>query len=284
MSRRDAIVAAAKMMPSLPAASALVVSLAQQDDVDPKALADAIKFDPQLTAHVLRLANSARFGGTVEAATIKDAIMRIGSMQALALALGTQVSSLVGGKTEGYRLETGALGDRCVALALAAEAAAKAAGIGADLAFTAGLLSEVGKAALGPWIAEYEHELQQHLELQQVSFDVIEREILEIDHAELGALMLEEWGLPEALVAAVRWHHQPEECPEEHRIIAQVVHVGDMLVSMTGVGTGVDGMLYSIDKKAAKAIGLKGTPAEALLATVIDELDETREVLGLGSE
>ena len=38
-----------------------------------------------------------------------------------------------------------------------------------------------------------------------------EREVLGVDHAEVGALIAEHWNLPEALVVAIRYHHRPFE-------------------------------------------------------------------------
>jgi putative nucleotidyltransferase with HDIG domain len=46
---------------------------------------------------------------------------------------------------------------------------------------------------------------------RQVPRIQVEKEILSMDHAGVGSLLLEKWDLPEAIVESVRLHHSPEE-------------------------------------------------------------------------
>ncbi|NIQ04053.1 MAG: HDOD domain-containing protein, partial [Nitrospinaceae bacterium] len=41
-----------------------------------------------------------------------------------------------------------------------------------------------------------------------------ERDVLGVDHAEVGGALLKKWKLPPRLVEAVRFHHRPSEAPQ----------------------------------------------------------------------
>jgi HD-like signal output (HDOD) protein len=49
-----------------------------------------------------------------------------------------------------------------------------------------------------------------------------------MNHAEIGALIAEKWNFPDSLVAAIRYHHNPQGAPEEFRILAESVYLANM--------------------------------------------------------
>jgi HD-like signal output (HDOD) protein len=63
----------------------------------------------------------------------------------------------------------------------------------------------------------------------------LEREVLGMDHAELGAIYLEKQAVPEMFVEIVRFHHQPELAPTHGRVAA-AVQVADLLVQQGKIG------------------------------------------------
>src|SRR5205085_1133359 len=80
-----------------------------------------------------------------------------------------------------------------------------------------GLLLEVGRLAL---LATFENEYRPVLDAMhegQLLLPQIEQEWLGIQHAEVGAQLMEQWKMPPAVIAAIRWHHAPLERLEELR-------------------------------------------------------------------
>ncbi len=63
----------------------------------------------------------------------------------------------------------------------------------------------------------------------------LEREVLGIDHAELGALYLKKQTLPDAFVEIVQFHHQPEKAQQNSSVVA-AVQVADLLVRHAKIG------------------------------------------------
>ena len=98
-----------------------------------------------------------------------------------------------------------------------------------------------------------------------------EKEILGFDHSEIASEICETWKIPKSLITAICYHHNPSRSSEN--TLAYIVHVADALALMSGIGTGVDGMLYRMDEKAMEFLGLR----EEDLSTIIDQTVESVE-------
>ena len=65
----------------------------------------------------------------------------------------------------------------------------------------------------------------------------MEREVLGMDHSELGALYLESHRIGEDLVLAARYHHAPGDAPR-YPALPAAVSIADRLVHLAGIGQG----------------------------------------------
>jgi putative nucleotidyltransferase with HDIG domain len=78
-------------------------------------------------------------------------------------------------------------------------------GFNGDVAYTAGLLHDIGRfAMLSCWPREYSHLLATS---QATDGLQLEFESLGVSHTEAGAFLLQRWGLPSNLVEVAREHH-----------------------------------------------------------------------------
>ncbi len=281
--RRGQIIDRLRSMESLPAASAEALRLAQETDTDAQALSKAIEQDPGMAANVLRLANSVRFGANREIASIRQAVVRLGRKQIAHLVIGAVAGNLSRQEVRGYDLPEGALWRHAVAVAAGAEALAQTLGRPApDAVFTAALLHDVGKLALGSFVEEEGERLRAQAFQTGESFEAAERTVLGIDHAEAGALLLESWHLPPVILEAVRWHHAPEGATENGRTV-ELVHAANTLSMLAGIGTGADGLQHAPSDQTIERLGLDIHVAEAALCRMLgalETLDKTFNVAG----
>ena len=63
-------------------------------EVETTEIVQIIELDGAVTANILRMANSARFGGRFETTSLRDAVVRLGTSALLEIALGAQMRSL----------------------------------------------------------------------------------------------------------------------------------------------------------------------------------------------
>ena len=271
--RRVRIIDRLGTLQSLPAASAEALRLAHETDTDAQALSRAIEQDPGMAANVLRLANSARFGANRQIASIRQAVVRLGRKQIAHIVTGAVAANLSRQEVRGYDLPEGALWQHAVAVAAGAEALAQILGRPApDEVFTAALLHDVGKLALGSFVEEEGERLKAQAFRTGASFETAERAVLGIDHAEAGALLLEGWHLPSVILQTVRWHHEPE-CATENGTTVELVHAANTLSMLAGIGTGADGLQHAASEQTIERLGLDIHVAEAALCRMLGALE-----------
>lgn len=244
MNIRELVIQRIPEIPALPAAATRVLHLVNDPDIGIGAIMDAIEYDPVLTTEVLRLANTAYFAGPRSIATLRDAGVLFGTERILHLVLATALFPIARQPLRGYDLPAGQLIRHAMAVAIGAEQLATLCGRPApDHTFTAGLLSDIGKIVLGSFL-EIDAEPVVHLAAgERISFEIAEREVLGIDHAEVGALLLEAWNVPENIIDVVRWHHDPDRGAGD-RYTVDLVHIASHLSAGFGLGGGIDGLNY----------------------------------------
>ena len=117
---------------------------------------------------------------------------------------------------------------------------------------------------------------------QQTPFPEAEARVLGMDHAEAGALLLEEWHLPSAIIDVVRWHHEPDRFPNGDTLVVDLVHIADELGRASGTGAGTDGFMYALSQEAVDRLGVTTRIAEKVVSDVLTDLDELSSIFGQG--
>ena len=278
MIQRQRIIARIQSGPTMPPATGEAIALFQSPNTEISELLSAIEYDPGLTSNLLRLSNSAYFGCRREISSVREAIVRLGTGTVLGLLIGSWSSTATQEAIEGYDLPAGALWERSVAVGVGVDLLAEEIGLGKwPYAFTAGLLHDIGKLVLGAFVEVDAVAIVELAYEQEIPFDQAEREILGIDHAEVGAMLLQKWGLPERLSDACRWHHRPDEYRGEAPVV-DLIHVADFMCSGAGIGSGHDGLNYRSSASAMERLGVKTNTLEIVMCQM---LEKTREVSAL---
>jgi putative nucleotidyltransferase with HDIG domain len=268
MSRRDAIIASLASVPPLPAAVQRTLALLRDPEAEMEDIARAIELDPNITANVLRLANSPQFGGMRAVGTVREALIRLGAKRVGQLIMAAGVSPHVSKEIKGYGLSAGALLEHSIATALAAEALARKIGrTPPEHTFTAGLLANLGKVVLGTFLEVDATPILELAHSEMIPFDQAEERILGINHAEVGALLLERWGLPEEIVEIVRWRLTPDDYPGEN-LALDLVHAGEALAKLSSIALGVDGLHYHPSTLVVQRLDLTPEIVEQVMAQV----------------
>jgi putative nucleotidyltransferase with HDIG domain len=131
----------------------------------------------------------------------------------------------------GYSLCKGGIYHHAISTAIIAEKLADLTGkISPSLAYTAGLLHDIGKVVLDQYIyADFPLFYRQLNEESKYLIEV-EKNVLGIDHTEVGSDLAHSWSLPESLAETIRYHHQPENTVQNHELV-DIVYLADLLMS-----------------------------------------------------
>ncbi len=277
----DKILRKAAQLPPFP----VVVQRALQLVADPRSSAqevvDVIQFDQSITADLLRLCNSAYFSLQRKVQSLKEALVLIGFNQLFEIVLGRQASRLLSKPSAGYDLQRGELWRHSVASALLSGIVCKRLGRQpSPVLFTATLLHDIGKVILSEFVKDYFDEIKRLIEEKSVSFNDAEKEILGIDHAELGGRIAEEWKFPKVIVSSVRYHHTPFSTSEEDEIVL-LTHLCDVVAMLTGIGGGSDGLYYHPSEEIMKHYRLEEEDIELFIIELAVLFGQVKELLNI---
>jgi len=118
--------------------------------------------------------------------------------------------------------------------------------------------------------------------MENLTFEMAERQVLGIDHPEVGAVLLSTWGIPDTLSDAVRWHHDPDKAPEFSPAI-DLVHAADRVVSRAGIGLGIDAPYYEPVTKAFERLSAREADMEAVIEKLDAEMEAVEELFAMTS-
>lgn len=193
-------------LPPFPQVAVRVMQLAANENVQLHQLCDLIASDPAFASEVLTIANSLLYAPRFPASSIMQAISVLGATHLQGLCITVGVRSYLGKSMRHPSMR--ALWRHNLACALIAQHLASHGFLDKEVAFTAGILHDIGRFALAViQPGEYAQLLDRHSGPPASILDG-EREIFGWDHCETGKQLIAEWNLPPELEAIVSGHHQ----------------------------------------------------------------------------
>lgn len=271
-----------KSIPMLSACANRLLQLTSNPDHDLIEVAKLVKTDANLTARVLKVVNSAAFGLMNEISSIDRATSLLGERIIVSIAVGDCAGKLFDKELSGYEAEGGALWKHDLRTAIAAREIVIQSGadINADLAFTAGLLHDIGKSLISDFLQGTAPEAINLINSQD-SADYLEAEekLIGLAHTEAGFELAKAWSLPEELAEVILHHHQPANASENLRPLVYAVHLGDNIAMMGGFGTGSDSMSYRLDPNYTEYLQLSSKALDNVMLTVDMEFEKLEESL-----
>ncbi len=256
-----------EQLPSLPAIYTQLVELLDDPASSVQDVGALIARDMALTAHLLKIVNSAFFGFAQRVNQPADAVSYLGLETLKAVVLSASLfGRLPVDPASGFRMEAAAEhGQKVAAAARAIAQTERVSRLFVEECFIAGLLHDVGRLILACNLPQLFARLGAE-ELRNPPAD--ENAIFGTTHAEIGGYLLGLWGLPHAVVEATRLHHAPGDSPVREFTPLTAVHVADQLVPRA---SGVPGS--ALDLEYLTALGL----AERLPVwrTAVDDLFST---------
>ncbi len=242
MKQRQKIEQFIEEMPALSTTVCKVIEVCSRTDASPDELRRVISLDPVLTGHVLKLANSAYYSFVNKVTSLTRAITMLGMNTVKNMVLSTAVIGAVNAARKSDILPVARFWEHSIATGASARLIGSKLGEQdvqqLDELFLAGLIHDIGKM---PFDMEYIEVLRQVKE-QQMPLIVAEREILGIDHQEVGALIADKWQLNSCLRNCISEHHNIKELQtlgEWTRAVA-IVALGNIYANIYDFGCAGD--------------------------------------------
>ena len=155
----------------------------------------------------------------------------------------------------------------------------------AALAYSAGLLHDIGKLALQDVMPKSFERIAAEAKSQKASIRSIEQKHFGLDHTLLGKRLAEKWHLPGEIVFAVWLHHSSVEAISEsmpRTRIAQIVRLADLIVRGCGIGDSgsydaCDGTISTI----TQSLSLSSEQINQIRQTLPQQVERGSGILGL---
>jgi putative nucleotidyltransferase with HDIG domain len=240
-------------LPSLPAVVMDLLSALDQDDVDISVLAKKVAQDPALTAKTLRLANASTFGLQVKVTTIQQALAYLGFQTTRNLITAAAMTGCFpAGRCPGFNDK--AFWRHASASAACARGLARRMRFNQDVAFTAGLLHDVGQLVLASSHPDAYGAVLARRRQHGCSLLEAEQAVLGIDHVDAGVALADHWHFSDTMRQAIARHHTPEA--PGAGFLAAIVHVADAVVHALDLAGVEDELVPPVSAVAWNAMGL----------------------------
>jgi putative nucleotidyltransferase with HDIG domain len=236
-------------LPTLPPIVQRLNVMIEDEKTSIHQIADLIEKDQVITTKILRLANSAFYGFPKKVSTVQNALMLLGINVVKVLIITSSIFDII------YKEDVG-LWEHSVGVAACSRILAERLELKEPQEVaTAGLLHDLGRIIQK---VVFREDYEKIMELVKNGKDALqaEKEILGIDHAEMGSFLMRTWNLPDRLIEAVGAHHELERA-KEFKKEAAIVHLSDVLVHVRGYGTSLYKKVPPLQEKALKLLKLK---------------------------
>jgi putative nucleotidyltransferase with HDIG domain len=258
-----------KTLPTLPGIIAKLGSLADNDKVSAQEMARVVSADQVLSAKVLRLVNSAFYGFPGRVSTVSNALILLGVNVVKSLAITSSIFDIMEKNVVG-------LWEHSMGVAVAASTISRRLKLpDPEEISTAALLHDIGKVIIKIKLEKDFDQLTSLMAEKRMTLLEAERELLDTDHAEIGAWLARSWLLPEKLIEPVEYHHQVDKSLI-HQTKTAVVHIADVLIKASGFGFSGDKFVPRIQPMAWKKLGLNETLLDAIIMEIEDKLVDVK--------
>jgi putative nucleotidyltransferase with HDIG domain len=266
-------------LPPFPQVAIRLLQLANDENVQLHQLSDLISSDPAFATEVLLIANSLLYAPRTPVNSILQAIAVMGANQLQGMCLTVGVRAYLGKSMSHPAMRD--LWRHNLACALIAEQLASAGFMDKDLAFTSGILHDIGRFALAAIKPdEYATLLQTYCGSADNILE-IERELFGWDHCDLGRVLVVDWKLPLEFEAIAAGHHAPRRADGVWGM-AELIKVSCGMADTAGYtafpGCEVKPYADLLDELPARERGGFFVDIEALATTVANRIQAVESI------
>ncbi len=208
-----------------------VMQMVNKDDVPLDRIATLIAADPAFASEILTIANSPLYAPRIPATSILQAVSRLGTRHIQGLCLTVAVRAYLGQTVNHPIMKS--VWHHNLACAMIAEQLAVACFMDKDLAYTAGVMHDIGRLAMAVIKPKQYSELLGSHTGPASSILEAEWALFGFDHCEAGQQLIASWKLPHDFDAVVAHHHATRD-PHAGWEIADLVSLSCRMADISG--------------------------------------------------
>ncbi len=220
---------------TLPSVVIHLQDVLSDEDASFEDIAQVFSNDPSLAIRLLEKVNTPFFGISEKIESIPHALSIIGKEELNFLVLTTELIGKFEGIPEGL-ISVKDLWEHNLACGVIAREIGSLRGEQMlELFYMGGMLHDFGRLIILNQFPKESLEIFSRAKSEQVPLSQLEREILGYDHAELCGILINSWHLPEILVEAIKFHHEPLE-DKGNPILPSTIYLADHIAVKLEMG------------------------------------------------
>jgi len=258
-------------LPTLPTVATQLLEMLGRMEVSMQEISRLMEVDPAITAQILKIANSAYYGLRIKVDTVPRALVVLGVNEItniiLSLSLFKSFPSVGAADFDRkvFWSHSAVVGFLCRFLAQEFNVPTH----GEE--FTAGLMHDIGKIVVDQHFHAGLLEVVARMSDSGRQCWEVEREVLGLSHAEVGAFLGRRWEIPGNILEAVLLHHQPATAAGDVKLTA-LVHLADVIAVRGGYHQAYN--RWQPELSDSTAWELLGVDAAAIDWTALDGIIE----------
>lgn len=271
----ESLPAHAARLPSLPEVVRHLIRSLEDERADVETLAHHISSDQAIVARLLASANSVASGLSTRIYSARQAFLVLGANRVASIVLASTLSHQF--DSRGSSFDTRALWSHSLGVATCAHFLAEVVGLSSEIAFTGGLLHDVGQLLMNVASpAHYFQAIELHNTADMPLIDA-ERQIFGYAHTDAGRVLAQVWRFPSDIVEAISAHHEPDAVGNE---FGNLVHVSEVLSHALDLGETADNRVPDLSELACAELGLSWPKLAARFCEIEARYEGLRVALG----
>lgn len=251
----------------IPQTALKIIRMINDDSCSFRDVSREILQDQVLSARLIRMCNSISINPGMKVDSVEKALLRIGEKKLILLALSFSVENFMSHAKQGYSLCKGGIFHHSVWTAgISCKLAELTGKADPAMAYTAGLLHDIGKVILDQYMHSAYPLFYRQLQIQGNDLAAVEKTLFGMAHTEAGYLLASRWNMPDFVSETILHHHEPHKAKVNQRL-AHLVYVADLISFRFALGHHVDKMNTTHLRSSLDVIDLNAENFPVLLAS-----------------
>lgn len=274
---REALLHVVKNLPAAPRILAQLGNLLLDPNSDLSDVINLLKHDTGLTARVIRVSNSAVYGGGQRAGCLEDALLRVGFNEVYRLVGLAAVAQISEDALRNYGISGARFRENSLFAAFVMEVLAPAVDLDPRMAYTAGLLRSTGKIAIDRLAPGPAYARNYGAAGKGRPIDDWEMELVGMDNCAAAAIVLDEWKFPTTTSGSIREHYRPGSTSSGG---AYLLNISAGLAERAGYALPGEQTFWEITPAKLSAANLDEEQIERAVMIATERFEPAREAIG----
>jgi putative nucleotidyltransferase with HDIG domain len=252
---------------------------------DANKIAAIIGDDPAMMARILKVVNSALYGGTGKIDSLKMAIARLGFNAVNNLAISTSVFKAFGSGEDDFDRKE--FWRHCVSTGIAGGAIMDACRKSLsrryekEMLHLAGLIHDVGKLVFDQYFHDDFMEALSKSKAEGIPLNKAEYKVFGTDHTAVGAWLAKKWQMSDQLAECILWHHRPQKAKADFQELVRIIEVANYICNYRMIGNSGDVSKPTCSEDSWKMLKLSEEDYYGIMDQIVAESSKSEVLLSL---